>query len=117
MTRCLRCDKVIASGSMCADCRTRYETTRAARKQQLRGGSGYQWQRTRERIYARDGGVCQLADDDCDPILSIDDCEIDPIEELADGGTSDDSNLRVLCPTHHRRKTREQAAARRERRR
>ena len=84
-------------------------------KQAKRGGSGSEWQKTRRRIFARDNGQCQLADETCDPILDISDAHIDHIKALADGGETHDFNLRVLCVHHHRLKTRYETAARIER--
>ncbi|HEU5024644.1 MAG TPA: HNH endonuclease signature motif containing protein [Spirillospora sp.] len=71
------------------------------------------WKATRKRIIARDGGVCQWSMDaqgttrcgqpatDVDHIVPVftanSEAELERLEQ--------DHNLRLLCTTHHRRKT------------
>src|SRR4051812_40749594 len=56
------------------------------------------WRVTRERIWRRDGGLCQY------PMgkhpVSLKECHIDHIRS-GKLGTNADSNLRVLCRMHH----------------
>lgn len=90
MRRCLGCNTPIARGSRCANCKTQ------------RGGSGWNWGRTRERVFARDGG-CVMAP----PHGEGDDAlfELDHIVPRSQGGSDLDHNLRTLCRLHHRERT------------
>lgn len=65
------------------------------------------WKRIRERIIARDGGVCQWVMDTHTPEhrCGKPGTDVDHIVPVFQGGTDDDSNLRLLCRDHHRRKT------------
>lgn len=65
-----------------------------------RGGSGWQWQRTRERILRRDGHRCTLCGTPAGAM------RIDHITPLAMGGSNEDANLRVLCLRCHQRVSR-----------
>lgn len=56
------------------------------------------WLETRERIYKRDGGLCQYPEGK-HPV-PLDECHIDHIRS-GKLGSNADSNLRVLCRMHH----------------
>jgi 5-methylcytosine-specific restriction protein A len=56
------------------------------------------WQKTRIRIWSRDGGLCQYPDGN-HPV-ALEDCHIDHIRS-GKLGSNADSNLRTLCRMHH----------------
>jgi len=70
---------------------------------------GNDWNTTRKTIIKRDGHTCQICSRKCRGIdnryVSNCDCEVDHMKEVADGGTDEESNLRVLCYICHRKKT------------
>lgn len=76
--------------------------------QRLRGRP---WMRIRERILARDKGLCQC--DQCQrsgfPQRAT---EVDHRIPLWEGGTDDDANLQSMHPDCHRAKTEAEAARR-----
>ncbi|GAA0493659.1 HNH endonuclease [Pigmentiphaga daeguensis] len=88
------------------------------RSDQLRGnrhqrGYGTDWDRTRKRILARDGYLCQCEECQAEgrPLLAT---EVDHRIPKARGGTDDESNLRAINRDCHKRKTqRESRDARR----
>lgn len=57
-----------------------------------------QWQVTRERIWRRDGGLCQYPPGK-HPV-TLRECHIDHIRS-GKFGRNHDSNLRTLCRVHH----------------
>jgi 5-methylcytosine-specific restriction endonuclease McrA len=77
---CLGCRTVIASGSYCQDCQPRNGRTRA-------------WRKTRERVLARDHGLCVVCGA---PATAVD--HVQPVSEVA---SSEFGNLRSLCDEHH----------------
>ena len=87
-TRCLGCATLIPSGSRCPAC-ARSNTLR-------RAPSGHAWQVIRAAILARDGYQCAFPPPHDGPL------RVDHIRPLSAGGTSDPSNLRTLCMSHHR---------------
>jgi 5-methylcytosine-specific restriction protein A len=56
------------------------------------------WLKTRERIWMRDGGLCQYPHGK-HPV-TLEECHIDHIRS-GKLGTNADSNLRTLCRMHH----------------
>ena len=71
---------------------------------------GSAWMATRDRILARDCGLCQVCLHFDRVTLARD---VDHIVELADGGTDDDDNLQGICGTCHPIKSAEAERARR----
>lgn len=68
----------------------------------LRKTNGHQWQKVRERIMARDCGLCQ----ECKRNGRITHGkEIDHIIPIDKNGTDDDDNLQLLCHACHVAKT------------
>lgn len=53
-------------------------------------GNGAVRKRRRERVFARDGGICLRCG-------SAEDLTLDHIVSLADGGSNRDDNLQTLC--------------------
>lgn len=70
------------------------------------GRGGRPWRRTVERIKARDEGLCQQCKRE--GLLRIGH-ECDHIVPLSQGGTDADTNLEMICTTHHRAKTAREA--------
>ena len=71
---------------------------------------GNDWDVTRRKIIKRDNHTCQICGNRCsgaddNRYVSNCSCEVDHIHEVVDGGTDEESNLRVLCHTCHRKKT------------
>lgn len=95
MRRCLGCGVLVTRGSRCAGCAARRSTQRTV----ARAGTGWRWQEMRRAIIDRDGG-CIMVGEHAGPL------RVDHIVPLADGGTSEPSNLRTLCLAHHRAATR-----------
>lgn len=87
-TRCLGCHTLIARGSRCSACRLPDRRVR-----RIRGGNGWEWQRIKGAVYARDGGRCVACGTYVLPQSSI----CDHIVRVVDGGSDDPSNLRTLC--------------------
>jgi len=56
------------------------------------------WQKTRERIWLRDGGMCQYPYGE--HTIRLEEANIDHIKSGKLSG-NEDSNLRVLCRYHH----------------
>ena len=83
---------------------------------------GLYWDTIRREIIERDNHVCKI----CGATHSkreLDEwrkwhrycgCEVDHIKEVADGGTDDRTNLRVLCHGCHVAKTKDEAYKRRQ---
>jgi 5-methylcytosine-specific restriction protein A len=69
-------------------------------------GYGNAWDRLRERILTRDGGLCQPCQR-ADRVTAA--TEVDHVVNKADGGTDDDTNLQAICRDCHRAKTAEEA--------
>ena len=63
------------------------------------GISGWEFSRLRRRVLARAGHLCQI--EGCDAPAT----EVDHIVPRSRGGTDDLSNLRALCPPHHKEKS------------
>lgn len=65
-------------------------------------GYGWQWQKQRERILERDGGLCQP----CVRLARVTEAtDVDHIVSKANGGTDDDVNLQSICVDCHKAKT------------
>lgn len=79
--------------------------TKAGATPRVRGRT---WTTTRQRIAARDGGVCA----DCGGMWRSDRDHIDHQVPLEQGGSNDDSNLRLRCVECHQKKTDAETAAR-----
>lgn len=94
MRRCLGCGVLVTRGSRCARCAAQ----RSTRRTRERAGTGWRWQEMRRAIIDRDGG-CVMVGEHAGPL------RVDHIVPLADGGTSEPTNLQVLCYAHHRAKT------------
>ncbi|MDZ8056574.1 MAG: HNH endonuclease [Aulosira sp. ZfuVER01] len=67
-----------------------------------------QWERTRQRIYKRDRGLCQSPSNTppksnglCMGEVKLRVAHIDHIRPLSSGGSNHASNLRTLCPVCH----------------
>lgn len=70
-------------------------------------GYGSQWVKTRERIKARDLGLCQP----CRKLGRVTPMtEVDHVTPKAQGGTEDDGNLQAICSDCHKTKTQAEAA-------
>jgi len=74
-----------------------------ARSTKYAGGRA--WQRTRERIFARDGYVCQLRLIRCTGAAEV----VDHKLNRARGGSDDDSNLQTACRPCNDQKRRAEA--------
>ncbi len=109
---CARCGRLVSSGVIrCGSCEKAYQAERNA----ARGGSGWEWQKTEQRIKGRDGG-CVEAGPHTGP-LRVD--HRIPIWKAKRLGVSNaqygaDSNLQTLCQGHHNTKTAAEARERAE---
>lgn len=65
-----------------------------------RGYCSASWRRTRLAVIARDEGICQL----CGCVVKSY-AQVDHIVPKAEGGSDAMSNLRLLCPSCHSRRT------------
>lgn len=65
-------------------------------------GYGWQWQKVRERILARDCGLCCMCKAHGRLTLAT---EVDHIVNKAAGGSDHDSNLQSACKPCHKAKT------------
>jgi 5-methylcytosine-specific restriction protein A len=85
--------------------------TQAAPVQVQQRTRGTTWQRIRERILARDKGLCQ-----CDVCKAsgrvLPAQEVDHIRPLHQGGTDADDNLQAINAECHKRKSEAEGAAR-----
>ena len=100
MLRCLSCTRpALPRHSRCAEHQRQHQNARNAK----RGGTGWIWQATRERIIARDGG-CRM------PEPHEGKLNVDHRTPLSEGGDNSDANLWTLCEAHHRVKGREVTA-------
>lgn len=70
---------------------------------------GSAWMAIRQRILARDCGLCQVCARDGRLSLARD---VDHARELGDGGSDADGNLQAICGPCHRAKTAARQAAR-----
>lgn len=70
---------------------------------------GSAWVATRAHVLRRDCGLCQACKAAGRLRLA---CQVDHIQELADGGTDDPGNLQSLCGPCHDAKTKASKAAR-----
>ncbi|GAB3416699.1 HNH endonuclease [Massilia agilis] len=70
---------------------------------------GYAGVKDRERIRARDCGLCQACKREGKVTLGVD---VDHIRPLWEGGSDDDDNKELLCTPHHEAKTAAEAARR-----
>lgn len=70
-------------------------------------GYGAEWERTRERILARDHGICQH----CKALHGVVHMgsEVDHRVPKFEGGTDADDNLQTICSEAHRIKTAEES--------
>jgi 5-methylcytosine-specific restriction protein A len=79
---------------------------RANRTSSSQRGYGAQWRRTRNRILARDEGLCQ-------PCLRAQTLtvgsDVDHVIPKEEGGSDDDSNLQTICGVCHKAKTQREA--------
>ena len=75
---------------------------RSSTKSTTERGYGYAWQKKRERILARDCGLCQPCRRQGRVTPAND---VDHIVQKADGGTDDDENLQSICHDCHKAKT------------
>lgn len=66
-------------------------------------GYGSQWRRVRERVIARDGGLCQECLRRGGRVTAGN--HVDHIKAKASGGDDSLSNLELLCERHHTDKT------------
>lgn len=75
-------------------------------------GYDYAWQKRRERVMARDGGLCQIKGAGCSVIASEVDHRISKAAARAAGWVNaqieDESNLQAACRTCHKAKTAEE---------
>ncbi|MGE3794455.1 MAG: HNH endonuclease [Dehalococcoidia bacterium] len=78
-----------------------------ATKTAHRGISGYEWERRRQAVIERDGGLCQLRLEGCTEIATT----ADHIVPMALGGTEDLGNLRASCGACNERRRAEQSRA------
>ena len=78
-----------------------------SRPRRQHGGSGWAWQRLRQRVIRRDGGLCRLRLEGCTVTATT----VDHILGVARGGSDDPSNLRASCASCNERRRRKQAAA------
>lgn len=69
------------------------------------GGSGYEWQRIRQRVIERDGGLCHLHLPGCTTYATT----ADHIKGKAAGGSDKDSNLQASCKNCNEMKRRQQS--------
>jgi 5-methylcytosine-specific restriction protein A len=78
-------------------------------KSSAQRGYGYEWQKRRERIMARDCGLCQINGTECRFIATEVDHKVSKAKARALGWTDeqidDDSNLQATCTTCHKAKT------------
>lgn len=70
-------------------------------------GYGYAWQQAVKRIRARDCDLCQQCVREGGPIGTY--AAVDHKVPKFEGGSDDDSNLEVICETHHTAKTAEES--------
>ena len=63
---------------------------------------GRKWMATRERIMARDCGMCQPCKRKGQISIGT---EVDHITAISNGGSNDDENLEVICRQCHNAKT------------
>lgn len=72
-------------------------------------GYDYAWQKRRERIMARDGGICQIKGPTCTLVASDVDHKVSKAAARetgwSEGQIEDDSNLQAACRTCHKAKT------------
>lgn len=104
------CGVLVRGGSWCEKHRRAAAGSFADRARGTRHERGYGsgWERTRQRIFERDGGLCQ----EClraSIVTSVGDklfsAWCDHVVPKAEGGTDDDDNLQTLCRRCHQRKT------------
>jgi len=69
-------------------------------------GYGAEWQRLRDQIMARDGGICRCKHCKASGIV-LPAHEVDHITPKAHGGTDDPANLQAINRDCHKRKTAE----------
>lgn len=74
----------------------------AHRKRQV---SGYEWQRRRTKVIARDGGFCRLNLQGCTRTATT----ADHIIGVSAGGSDEEGNLRASCAACNETRRREQA--------
>lgn len=91
---CLTCGRVTHHGSRCPTCQATWDAAHERGRAQRRGttaqrGYGAAWQR-QSRVLRAQGGACERCG-------TVHDLTVDHLIPLAAGGTSDASNLRVLC--------------------
>lgn len=92
-TLCLDCHASIARGSRCAACSRQHNAATNTRWRAATGGTGWAWSRVRAFVFAEYDGRCALCGGQGQ--------DVDHIIPVARGGTSDPSNLRLLCARCH----------------
>lgn len=101
---CRVCGRLVHDGSGRCDEHKVRDNTFADRRRGSRHERGYgtEWERTRERILERDGGLCQpcVRAERVTPAVAV-----DHITPKAEGGTDDDDNLQSICKCCHDVKT------------
>lgn len=79
-------------------------------------GYGYEWQKRRERILARDFGLCQIKGPRCRVIATEVDHKVSKAAarqlRWTEAQIEDDSNLQSACQTCHKEKTSTERAGR-----
>lgn len=70
-------------------------------------GYGAAWDRLRQRVLSRDGGICQHCLRESGAVHVGN--EVDHRVPKAQGGTDDESNLQTICRAAHRAKTQAEA--------
>ena len=78
----------------------------------IRQQSGGRWQRIREGVLRRDGGICRCARCKKSGALKVAH-EVDHIKPIHQGGTDDDGNLCAINRECHKLKTAEELGKRR----
>ena len=75
-------------------------------------GYGSAWTKLRETIIKRDFGLCQQCKREgrLNPYRKGQGFAVDHIIPKAQGGTDEPSNVELICPEHHARKTEREAA-------
>lgn len=98
--------RALVRGGRCEQHAVAREGTFADKQRGSRHQRGYDWRwvKTRARILARDGGVCQCLE--CKRLERVlPATEVDHIVPKFEGGTDDDSNLQAINEDCHARKT------------
>jgi 5-methylcytosine-specific restriction protein A len=101
---CVRCNTLVRDGSNRCDAHKVREGTFSDRRRGTRHQRGYgaAWDKKRQGVLARDGGLCQ-------PCRRADRVTVGNIVDhtvpKAAGGSDDEENLQTICPDCHTEKT------------